>query len=194
LKKKIIAFAALVLCMTVFASSTLAYFTKDDVATNVFTTGGIDIQVVEQQLQNGVLVDYPTDKIHTMPGCTVSKIVTVKNIEEPAFIRAKFTVAIINPDGDSLPVDVVDIAVDPSVWREKDGWYYYIKPSANGKGVVATGEVTEAFFEEVVFDGPGMDNTYRSSTITIDVQAEAVQTANNIPSSGNPYDAGGWAI
>ena len=192
MKKKIVAFVALILCMAAFATGTVAYFTTDETATNVFTTSGIEIQVVEQQLQNGVLVDYPADPIKAMPGSTISKIVTVKNVQEPAYIRAKFTVTIKDPNNAELSPNVVKILVDNTVWQEHNGWYYYIKPSSEGAGIVPTGETTDALFNEVSFSGPDMGNEYMSSTITIDVQAEAVQSANNIPSSGNPYDAGGW--
>ena len=115
MKKKIIAFAALVLCMTVFASSTLAYFTKDDVATNVFTTGGIDINLVEKHNDNGVIVDYPRDPISVMPGTTVSKIVTVENLDERGFAKIeqknKFCVGdvieIMKPNGDNVETKVL---------------------------------------------------------------------------------------
>ena len=190
MKKKIIAFAALVLCMTVFASSTLAYFTKDDVATNVFTTGGIDINLVEKHNDNGVIVDYPRDPISVMPGTTVSKIVTVENLDEPAYIRAKFDVKIVKKDtGRQLPTDVVIIAVKDN-WEKHGDWYYY---HVDKDYVVPTATSTTEFFDSVQFKGAEMGNEYRNCAVTVDVSVEAVQSKNNpIPADKTIADVGGW--
>lgn len=64
MKKKIL---AITLCVAMLAimlvSGTLAYFTDTDAATNVMTTGKVDIAQLEQQRkENGSLVDFVQDK------------------------------------------------------------------------------------------------------------------------------------
>ena len=61
MKKKVFSLALVICCLAVFlTSSTLAYFTKEDTATNVITTGKIDIDLVEK-----VVVDPETgETIH----------------------------------------------------------------------------------------------------------------------------------
>lgn len=63
---------------------TLAYFTSENTAHNVITSGGVNIEVVEKtQGKDGVLVDFPKEGVRgVMPGSDVSKIVSVKNTGE----------------------------------------------------------------------------------------------------------------
>lgn len=62
-----------------------------------------------------------------------------------------------------------------------DGYFYYNK-------VLKPGEVTEPIFNNVAFSGT-MDNMYRDAEVTVDVAAQAVQTANN---GSTVMDAKGW--
>ena len=90
-------------------SSTLAYFTKEDTAANVITTGKIDIDLVEQVVnpvtgKDETIGQSGEDNEHgpfliaegVMPGQEVKKIVTVKNINnaQPAFVRVKLESAL----------------------------------------------------------------------------------------------------
>ena len=56
--------------------------------------------------------------------------------------------------------------------REKDGWYYYNKPLANG-------ETTDPLFKGVTLAGREMDNKYQNKDVVVSVSAQAGQTANN---------------
>ena len=75
MKKKILLAAALAICFAVAASGTLAYFTSEDTAHNIITSGGVNIEVVEKTKgEDGVLVDFPKDGVKgVMPGTDVSK-------------------------------------------------------------------------------------------------------------------------
>ena len=67
----------------------------------------------------------------------------------------------------------------------EDGFYYYKEPLKNN-------EITSHLFTTVRFDG-NMGNEYQNSTLTINVFAQAVQTANNaIPADGDVTDVEGW--
>lgn len=188
MKKRIFALAVVMICLSVLASTTIAYFTDTDTAQNVITSGGIDIHIVEQQLVDGSLQPYPTESIPVMPATTVSKIVSVQNMDEPAWVRANYTVTVYDADGNKMDISagelekVIMIAPDGANWTQKDGWWYY-NTAVNG------GETTKPLFDEVVFSGPYMDNKYQDCTVEIIVTAQGVQQANN---GSTVMEALGW--
>ncbi len=188
MKKRIFAVAVVLISLSVLAATTIAYFTDSDIARNVITSGGIDIQIIEQQLVDGKLVEYPNEPIPVMPSSTVSKIVSVQNTDEPAWIRAIYTVTVYDAEEKAMLIPaeeltkVIGIAPNTAAWTQKDGWWYH-------NTAVATEEMTEPLFEEVVFSGPHMDNKYQNCTVVIDVTAQAVQTANN---GTSVLEALGW--
>lgn len=178
MKKKILYIAAIVICLSLITGGTYAYFTTSDTARNVITSGGIEVKVVEQQLVNGTLQPYPSQPIPVMPATTVSKIVSVQSTEQAAWVRMNYTLTVFDADGNKMdiPADelaqVIVIVPKTTDWTQKDGWWYY-------NTAIASGETTTPLFEEVVFSGPNMDNKYQSSTVVINVTAQAVQQANN---------------
>ena len=189
MKKRIFAVAVVLISLSVLAATTIAYFTDSDITRNVITSGGIDIQIIEQQLVDGKLVEYPNEPIPVTPASTVSKIVSVQNTDEPAWIRAIYTVTVYDAEEKAMLIPaeelskVIGIAPNTAAWTQKDGWWYH-------NTAVATEEMTEPLFEEVVFSGPHMDNKYQNCTVVIDVTAQAVQTANN---GTSVLEALGWS-
>lgn len=198
MKKKIAAFSVMILCMSMVVSGTLAYFTHDDIATNVITTGGINIELEEWRDEERLTPFI--NPVEVMPGTSVTKIVTVKNIEQPAYIRARFDVTIKDESGAVKNISAAELAhvvkIDVNdgtggYWTKylKEGesteWYYY-------NVAVGTDKVTEPLFTHVEFDGPNMDNKYQNCTVEINVCAEAVQQANNPAEAGKTYLAAGW--
>ena len=196
MKKKVFSLALVVCCLSVFiASSTLAYFTKEDTATNVITTGKIDVTVVETTLIDGEELPYEEiledGKLAVMPATVVSKIVKVEGQPEcaDAYIRVKVDVAIElanDTDGDFSPnLDLIIIGFNEDDWTLKDGWYYY-------NGTIKAGEKTKQLFDTVTFS-PDMGNEYQNSTATIAITAQAVQVKNNpIPDGGSVTDIIVW--
>ena len=188
MKKKLIAAALLVMGIAILSAGTIAYFTSATTAHNVITSGGVDI-VLEEWMDEDCTTPYPTDEaVPVMPGQSITKIVTVRNTDADAYVRAQFHITVLGADGDKInPEDlpnldkaiVIECGAD---WELKDGWYYYADP-------LKVGEVTPALFSEVVFDGPNMTNEYQNCTVTVDVIAQAVQAANNGDSA---MDAQGW--
>jgi hypothetical protein len=75
------------------------------------------------------------------------------------------------------------IEPDRTSWTEKDGWWYY-------NTAVQSGERTKPLFEVVAFSGPHMDNKYQDCTVVIEVNAQAVQKANN---GDTVKEALGWS-
>lgn len=188
MKKKLFYIAVIVICLSLITGGTYAYFTTSDTARNVITSGGIEVKVVEQQLVNGTLQPYPSQPIPVMPATMVSKIVSVHNSEQVAWVRMNYTLTVYDADGKKMdiPADeltkVIVIAPDATNWTQKDGWWYY-------NTAIASGETTKPLFEEVVFSGPYMDNKYQDCTVEIIVTAQGVQQANN---GSTVMEALGW--
>lgn len=193
MKKKIISLALVICTLALLATGTAAYFTADGTATNVFTTGKIDVAVVETTLIDGEELPYEEiledGKLAVMPATVVSKIVKVEGQPEcaDAYIRAKADVAIelaSDTDGDFSPnLDLIIIGFNESDWtyNEDDGWYYY-------NGTIKAGEKTKQLFDTVTFS-PDMGNEYQNSTATIAITAQAVQAKNN---GASALAAQGW--
>lgn len=189
MKKKFLLLAMVAICAAILAPGTLAYFTAEDEVHNVITTNSVDIKI--EEWQNEVGNPYPDEPISVMPGVTVSKIATVRNMEAEAYIRAKFEIVITKADGSVMELSpetlasIITLTMNGEDWLHKDddgGWWYYNAP-------VATGASTEAFFTEVVFDGSNMTNEYQNCKVEINVVAQAVQTANN---GSTVMEAAGW--
>lgn len=182
MKKKILLAAIVVICLSVVATGTLAYFTAEGTARNVITSGFVDIELIEKHIgEDGTEVDFPGEITGVMPGCSVSKIVSVKNTGAESWIRVSVEKVVTAPDGSALPGDLITFQVDESKWLLKDGFYYYRLP-------VAPGESTDILFDEVHFDG-AMGNEYQGCKTEILVYAQAVQTANN---GATVEEALGW--
>ena len=133
MKKKILLAAAVMICLAVGASGTLAYFTSENTAHNVITSGGVNIEVVEKtQGKDGVLVDFPKEGVRgVMPGSDVSKIVSVKNTgESEAWIRVQVESVIKAADGADLPLTIENVGpvmtytVGGGWSLGEDGYYY----------------------------------------------------------------------
>lgn len=188
MKKKILAMAVVLICVSILASTTLAFFTDHGIAHNVITTGGIRLEIVEQQNVDGEIRPYPADPIQIMPGTTVSKIVSLRSLAQSGWLRAKYTITVLDPAGRVMNVPaeelekLITIDTDNVKWTEKDGWFYYAE-------ALSGGDSTKPLFTQVHFNGPGMGNEYQNCTVVIDVQAQAVQQANNGDSA---LTAAGW--
>ena len=190
MKKRIFALAVVMICISILASATYAYFTDTGIARNVITTGGISSDVVEKQEEDGELIPYPDDPIPIMPGMTVSKIAMsqVSEGSAPAWIRMSVETVIKDANKQIMPHtqeqldEVMTIVMDENYWTERDGWYYYCE-------AIEDGEATEPLFREVHFSGPKMGNEYQNATIEILVMTQAVQQAHNGESA---LEAQGW--
>ena len=180
MKKKLLILSLAAICLAITAIGTLAYFTSEGTAHNVITTGGVEIAV--QEWADVEKTKPFEDLTGVMPNTTVTKIAEVKNTgASDAWVRVKVEKAI-KLTGDGIPdVSMVQLDVNTTDWTEKDGYYYYTK-------VLKPGEVTAPIFTAVTFK-PDMGNEYQNATATVDVVAQAVQTANN---GATVMDAQGW--
>ena len=180
MKRKLLVLSVLVICVATLAAGTLAYFTSEGTAHNVITTGGVDI-TLQEWADEGKTKPFE-DLTGIMPGMTVTKIAEIKNTgASEAWVRVKVEKNIrLAGEGEVNP-DLVELALDTANWTEKDGYYYYNK-------ALKPGEVTAPIFSAVTFNA-SMGNEYQNATATVDVYAQAVQTANNGKTALN---AQGW--
>lgn len=181
MKRKLLVLSVAAICLAIIAAGTLAYFNAEDKAHNVITTGGINIAV--QEWADEEKTQPFEDKEGIMPGNVVTKIVEVENTgANEAWVRVKFSVNIaLAGDGEADP-SLIHLAINDEKWIDGgDGYYYYSEP-------LAPGETTSEALSSVSFDKT-MGNEYQGATATVDVEAEAVQTANN---GASATEAAGW--
>lgn len=187
MKKKIFIIAAVIICLSLITGGTLAYFTAEDTARNVITSGKIEVELVEQQLVRDSLQPYPSQPITVMPNVTVSKIVSAKSLYEPAWVRMQYVITVVDAAGEEMEISeeemtkLFQITPDAESWTHKDGWWYYTAP--------LEGEQTsKPLFEQIHFAAE-MGNEYQGTTVYVDVKLEAVQAANN---GATVMEAAGW--
>lgn len=180
MKRKLLILSVLAICIATLAAGTLAYFTSEGKAHNVITTGGVEIAV--QEWADVEKTKPFEDLTGVMPNTTVTKIAEIKNTgASDAWVRVKVEKNIKLQGEGASDTSLVELTLNTADWTEKDGYYYYTK-------VLKPGEVTAPIFTAVTFK-PDMGNEYQNATATVDVTAQAVQTANN---GATVMDAQGW--
>lgn len=170
--------AALLALVAALAVGSIAYFTHEDTAVNVITTGSVGITLHEKTASGE---DFPKEGVFVMPGDTVSKIVTVENTgEAPCFVRVALEEGVNN---ELLSADgCLEMDINTADWTYKDGYYYY-------HNVLIPGETTNALFTEVHIVGDAVTNEYMNADFNINVSAYAVQSDNN---GSSALEALGW--
>ena len=213
MKKKLFSLSLIITCLATISTGTLAFFQAKDVAHNVITSGGVDIDLVEKAENPDEDPNDPTDDFidfedvdGIVPGQDVSKIVYVQNTgASDAWVRIRADVSITLADGTEGSIDVLTIDYNKADWiykadAEGTGYWYYKDPlppptqPESGDPVIAE---TTPLFTKVTFI-PDMDNSYQGCTTRIDVSAQAVQVANNPmkenedPTIDDVLEAAGW--
>lgn len=184
-RKLIAVVALLVSIVTVLAAGgTLAYFTAEETAYNVITTGCLYMDLVEETTGGK---PWPEGGITgVMPAMDVDKVVYVENVGSvPFFTRVSMDQVIIPAEGSDaqLSFEYISIDLNTEQWiAHEDGYYYYYR-------ILQPGEKTEPLFTKVHF-APEMGNEYMDATVEIYVLAQAVQSANN---GEDPLLAMGWS-
>lgn len=188
MKKRIVYIAALVVMLSLFTGGTLAYFTAEDTVRNEITAGAVKAEVAEYTLTEGGLLPYPQQAIQVMPGQRVSKIVTARSLEQPAWIRMAYEITVYDAQGQVMDISdreletVIGFEGRDAGWTCADGWWYYAE-------AVGKGDSTQPLFDTVTFSAADMGNEYQECTVQIQVTVQAVQKANN---GETVFDAAGW--
>lgn len=163
--------------VTLLTQSSLAFYSILGEATNVITSGQIKCKIIEKMGN----ADFPAEGVYILPGSTVSKKVSVKNVgENPFWLRVKLKNTI---DNTVITSDFVELDLNKTDWIDgKDGFFYYKKP-------LEPEAETEKLFTQVKIAG-GADNRHSGKTIKIAIYAYAVQSEYNDASS--PLNVTGW--
>ncbi len=172
MKKRLFALAVIIICLSLTAYGTLAYFTTEEAAHNVITSSSISIDLQEWADEDKT-EPFPEDGVSgVMPGAEVIKIADVVNDgAEPVWIRVSVEKSIQLAEGVEGDIDIslLELSMAEDWTLEEDGYYYY----AN---VVQPGEVINVFGS--VSFSVEMGNMYQNSDAIINVIAEAIQAAN----------------
>ena len=172
MKKKVFAIAVIVICLSILASTTLAYYSTKGTARNVITSDGITIRIEELDANGD---PYKDPEIPLVPTSEVDKCVRIENLDRDSFVRAKIDVVILkNGQPTDLDTDVVKILGKNDKWKTRnpgDGWFYY-------EDILTAGTKTEYLMDTVSFDDK-MGNDYQGCTVKVIVTAQAVQADNN---------------
>ena len=180
-KIKIFVVALFAAMLTFISTSTLAYYSTVGRATNVVTSGDIQL-IIHETTEQGT--EFPKEGVYVIPGDVVSKKVTIENdCAHPFYLRVKLVYGI---NSQELSADdCFKLNINEEHWELHDGWYYY-------KEFVKPGETTPQVFSYVEIVGSKVDNSYIGKTLNLSVKAQAVQTENNPIVDGNTYTASGW--
>lgn len=182
-KRRTLCITALLICLAAVATGTAAYFTAEETAYNVITTGCLYMDLVEETTGGQ---PWPEEGISgVMPGMAVDKVVYVKNTGSvPFYVRVSIDKTITAAAGSNavLNFDHISMDLNTEQWSMHDGFYYYYR-------ALQPGENTEPLMTKVTF-APAMTNEYMDATVQVDVLAQAVQSANN---GSDPVKADGWS-
>lgn len=178
-KSKLLLVALVAILAAMLTQPTLAYYTTVGLATNVVTSGDVQLKILEKTADGS---DFPAQGVFIIPGDIVSKQVSVENVcGHPFYLRVKLVSA---ADHQALsPEDCLNIDIDTKNWTLKDGFYYFNRP-------LEPGETTPTLFNQVEIVGTKVDKSHIGSTLSLTVKAYAVQSEHN--PAEKPWLASGW--
>lgn len=178
---KLLAVALAASVLTFMSQGTLAYYSTVGRATNVVTSGNIRF-IIHETTDQGT--EFSKDGVYIVPGDIVSKRVSIESdCEHPFYLRVKVVYGV---NSEELTAeDCFKLNINEEHWELHDGWYYY-------KEVVDPDETTPYVFSHVEMVGSKVDNRYIGKTLTLTVNAQAVQSENNPLDDGKVYTASGW--
>lgn len=185
MKKAILILAIIAMTASLAVAGTLAWFTGKASVTNTFNAGSVDVAIYENENEEPVDEEGLTFD-DFVPGDTKEKVVTFENTgKSDAYIRAKAT-ASWDPQLDASNI-IIDYNTEDWVLGSDD-WYYY--DGILGDGILGSGDVTSPFFNTVYFQPGEDDNNYQNAVLTVQIDVEAIQAANDAAEnawSGFPF-------
>ena len=132
MKRKLLIFSVLAICVAILAAGTIAFFNAEGKAHNVITTGGVGIAVQEWADEARETPFEDLDGI--LPGMKVTKLAEIKNTgTAEAWIRVLVTKGI-ELAGDGEPdLSLLQLDLNTTDWTlGEDGYLYYNKPLPAG--------------------------------------------------------------
>lgn len=180
IKASLLIIAICAIFVTILSQGTVAYYSTIGTATNVVTSGNIKLVIHET---SGDGTPFPEEGVYIIPGQIVSKRVNIENAcTHPFYLRVKLVNGI---DSAELSAeDCFNVNLNNTAWTLRDDGYIYYN------SVLQPGEKTPYVFTEVEIVGEKVDINYIGKTLTLTVNAYAVQEENN--PAEYPWDAVGW--
>ena len=181
IKFRLFVVSFLAIIITFFTQGSLAYYSTVGKATNVVTSGQIKLAIHETTDQG---TEFPKEGVYIVPGDIVSKVVTVENMNaHPFYLRVKIVYGINSQELSAE--DCFKLNINEEYWEYYNGWYYY-------KDTVQGYETTPYVFSHVEIVGDKVDNRYIGKTLSLTVDAQAVQSEHNPLPGEHTYEASGW--
>ena len=141
-KKLVVVIASIMMILTIAIGGTLAYFTAEDSAENVFTMGNVNIDLMEEFEQNSELA----------PGQKINKDAWVKNTgSKPAYVRVHMAFPAAMDDGDPA----FNASKNFLHWNfpaasYADGEWSFLPEYATGNGYKGNGEGNWNYYETTI--------------------------------------------
>ncbi|WP_419034295.1 SipW-dependent-type signal peptide-containing protein [Dysgonomonas gadei] len=191
MKKKLTLIAtAVALGALAVVGATMAYFTSQDTATNVITTGNVQISITEtSEDKNSIMNENGIQYIGAItPGQNISKIpVIVNDGNNDAYVRAYVEFKYYDEERNDITAKFTGkepvIKYNTEDWTkgktaEDQDFYYYNKAiKANQDKESKEGKTAELF--NTVTIPTEWNNDQANVTIEVIVHAEAIQSENN---------------
>lgn len=177
-KKLVLSLAAAALVGTLAVGGTLAWFTDTEIATNVVTTGNVDIAWYESDgnSEKKITTDYTGIQFGkdtpVTPGQNLVKEARIKNEgKNDAYIRAK--IVFLEDGEETQKPEYLDMIGKDGDWEDgNDGYYYYAE-------IVKTTDYTKKIMTGIKINPDKANNdNFTDKEITVRLDAEAVQSDN----------------
>lgn len=179
-KMKLLLVAMAAIIATWLTQPTLAYYTIIGTATNVVTSGDIELAIHEKTAGGQ---DFPEEGVYVIPGDIVSKIVTIENVcGHPFWLRVKLVSGATKDVLSQEDCLALDLKTEHWILHE-DGFVYY-------NTILQPGETTAPVFTQVEIVGQYVNQNMVGTTLSLTVKAQAVQSEHN--PADHPWEASGW--
>ena len=171
IKIRLTVISLIAIVLSLFMQETLAYYSTIGKASNVVTSGNLKMMIHEKTDQGN---DFPAEGVYIMPGDVVSKRVSIENIcEHPFYLRVRVVFGV---NSESLSSeDCFKLNINDKDWQR-----------------VEPGDTTAEVFSHAEIVGAKVDKSYIGKTLTLTVDAQAVQSENNPVSGGDISKVSGW--
>ena len=178
-KSRLLLIALAAILATVLTQPSLAYYTTIGVATNVVTSGSIELKIHEKTADGS---DFPEEGVYIIPGDIISKQVSIENVcDHPFYLRVKLVSDA--TDATLTAEECLKMDINTAYWTFTDNYYYY-------NLILQPGETTPVLFSQVEIVGSKVDQSHIGSMLSLTVNAFALQSENN--PADHPWEAAGW--
>lgn len=199
MKKKVaLGAAAVALVGTLAVGGTLAWFTDTETATNVVTMGEVDIALYEDGTPSngqdgGVTSNEGLSYSDIVPGDVLAKKITIKNLEQPAYVRAKITISgsekVLKALEDSDSTSNILIDGTTTTWsKNADGTYTatLTYSDSDSDNIMDKNEEWTVLSKFTIPTSWG--NEFVKENFNIKVVAEAIQAEHNATEPWNEFN------